>query len=163
VAYLDACVTEHAARHGWDTRVATRARMGLHILLGLQDTPGAAINASDVAALSFLDVPVRPILDVLAAAGFLHDDRVPTTERWFAAKTADLPAAMVTDLRLWFEVMRHGHTSPPRSKPRASRTIQSKLRWALPALHAWAAAGHEHLREITRDEVLAALPTSGTP
>lgn len=163
VAYLDACVTEHAARHGWDTKVATRARMGLHILLGLQDTPGAAINASDVAALSFLDVPVRPILDVLAAFSFLHDDRVPTIERWFADKTADLPAAVATDLRWWFEVMLHGHTSPPRSKPRAPRTIQSKLRWALPALHAWAEAGCTHLREITRDDVLAVLPASGTP
>lgn len=160
VAYLDACVTEHAARHGWDTKVATRTRMGLHILLGLQDTPGAAIIASDVAALSLLDVPVRPVLDVLAAAGFLDDDRVPTIDRWFAAKTADLPTAIAADLRLWFEVMRHGHTSPPRSKPRAPRTIQSKLRWALPALHVWAAAGHEHLREVTRDEVLAVLPAS---
>ncbi len=136
--------------------------MGLHILLGLQDTPGAAINASDVIALSCLEVPVRPILDVLAVAGFLRDDRVPTIDLWFAAKTADLPAAMVIDLQLWFEVMRHGRTSPPRSKPRAPRTVQAQLRRALPALHTWAAAGHEHLREITRDEVLAVLPASGT-
>lgn len=162
VTYLDACVTEHAAQHGWDTKVATRARMGLHILLGLQDTPGAAIAASEVTVLSFMDVPVRPVLDNLAAAGFLHDDRVPTIERWFTAKIADLPAAMATDVQLWFEVMRHGHTSPPRSKPRAPRTVQSKLRWALPALHTWAAAGHEHLREIAREDVLAILPAAGT-
>ncbi|MFF1608842.1 hypothetical protein ACFVYA_13775 [Amycolatopsis sp. NPDC058278] len=163
VTYLDTCVTEHAARHGWDGKVTTRTRMGLHILLGLQDTSGAAINATDVIALSSLRVPVRPILDVLAAVGYLHDDRVPTIERWFAAKTAKLPVAIVTDLQLWFDVMRRGHTSPPRSKPRAPRTVQSKLRWALPALHAWAEAGHEHLREITRDQVLAVLPASGTP
>jgi hypothetical protein len=163
VVYLDTCVTEHAARHGWDGRVATRARQGLHILLGLQDTPGAAINASDVTALSALDIPVRPILDVLAAAGFLRDDRVPTIEGWFVAKTADLPPAMVTDLRLWFDLMRHGHTHPPRSKPRGPRSIQYSLRRALPALHTWAESGHQHLREITRDDVLAILPSSGTP
>ncbi|WP_125592197.1 hypothetical protein [Amycolatopsis balhimycina] len=163
VTYLDTCVTEHAARHGWDGKVTTRTRMGLHILLGLQDTSGAAINATDVIALSCLRVPVRPILDVLTAVGYLHDDRVPTIERWFAHKTAELPETIVTDLQLWFDVMRHGHTSPPRSKPRAPRTVQSKLRWALPALHAWAEAGHEHLREITRDQVLAVLPASGTP
>ncbi|MBE1579498.1 MULTISPECIES: hypothetical protein [Pseudonocardiaceae] len=162
-AYLDECVTEHAARHGWDSKVATRTRTGLHILLGLQDTPGAATNASDVATLSVIDGPVRPILDVLAAHGFLHDDRVPTIERWFTAKTTGLPDEMVTDLRWWFDVMRHGHTSPPRSIPRAARTIQAKLRWALPALQTWAVRGHEHLREITRDDVLAILPTSGTP
>jgi hypothetical protein len=162
-AYLDTCVAEHAARHGWNTQVATRARMGMHILLGLQDTPGAAINASDVVALSFMDVPVRPILDILATVGFLHDDRIPTLERWFTEKTCDLPAGMVSDLRAWFDVMRHGHPSPPRSTPRAARTIQSKLRWALPALQAWANTGHHQLREITREDVLAVLPTSGTP
>jgi hypothetical protein len=42
--------------------------MRLHILLGLQDAPGAAINASDVTELSFVDVLVRPVLDALAAA-----------------------------------------------------------------------------------------------
>jgi hypothetical protein len=162
-AYLDECVTRHAARHDWDTKVATRTRMGLHILLALQDTPGAAINASDVAALSVTDVPVRPVLDVLTAAGFLHDDRVPTIERWFLAKTTGLPTEMATDLRCWFDVMRHGHTSPPRSVPRAPRTIQAKLRWALPALRTWAAGGHDHLREVTRDDVLAILPDSCTP
>jgi hypothetical protein len=133
------------------------------LLLGLQDTPGAAINASDVVALTTLDVPVRRILEVLAAVGFLNDDRVPTIERWFATKTADLPADMVTDLKVWFTVMRHGSTTPPRSHPRDKRTIATKLRWALPALHVWAADGHQHLREIACEDVLAALPPSGTP
>ncbi|MCU1680221.1 MAG: hypothetical protein JWQ81_960 [Amycolatopsis sp.] len=162
-SYLDDHVTEHARNHGWDTRVATRTRAGLHILLGLQDTPGAAINASEVTALSTLDVPVRRILEVLAITGFLNDDRVPTIERWFTAKTATLPADMVTGLRIWFDVMKDGSTVPPRSRPRAGKTIRLKLRWALPALLAWADSGHEHLREITREDVLAVLPASGTP
>ncbi|WP_051712831.1 hypothetical protein [Actinoalloteichus caeruleus] len=70
---------------------------------------------------------------------------------------------MTADLRLWFEVMRHGHTSPPRSRPRTPKNIQAALRRAMPALHTWATAGHQHLREITRDDVLAILPGSGTP
>jgi hypothetical protein len=70
---------------------------------------------------------------------------------------------MVVDLRLWFEMMRHGHTSPPRSKPRIPKMIQSTLRRALAAFQSWAESGHEHLREITRDDVLAILPGSGTP
>jgi hypothetical protein len=58
-------------------------RQGLHILLGLQDIPRAAINATDVTTLSVMDIPMRPILNVLAVVGFLHDDRVPTIDRWF--------------------------------------------------------------------------------
>ena len=33
----------------------------------------------------------------------------------------------------------------------------------MPVLHAWAAASHRSLREITRDDVIAALPANGTP
>lgn len=83
-------------------------------------------------------------------------------DRWFAGKTAERPAEMVDELRVWFDVMRHGSTTPPRRKPRDPRTAVGKLRWALPALQVWAAAGHEHLREISRDDVTAVLPASGT-
>lgn len=58
--------------------------------------------------------------------------------------------------------MRHGSSTPPRRKPRHPRTAVAKLRWALPALQVWAAAGHEHLREVSREDVIAVLPASGT-
>jgi site-specific recombinase XerC len=66
-------------------------------------------------------------------------------------------------LRAWFEIMRDGSAVPPRCKPRNPDTIRLKLRWALPSLRAWAASGHASLREITREEVIVALPPSGTP
>lgn len=165
VAYLDAAVADHAHRHGWTSHAITRVRAGLHVLLALQDTPGAPINASDVVALRALEMStsIRGILDVLAATGFLYEDRTPSIEHWFEDKTAELPAGMVAELRVWFDVMLHGSTTPPRRKPRHPRTAVGKLRWALPALLIWAAAGHEHLREISRDDVTAVLPTSGTP
>ncbi len=40
---------------------------------------------------------------------------------------------------------------------RMGRVIGTQLRWALPTLHAWATE-HHSLREIGRDDVLAALP-----
>lgn len=165
VAYLDAVAGELGHRYGWRPQVITRVRAGLHILLGLQDTPGAPINASNVAALTVLgtEISVPRTLDVLAATGFLHEDRTPSIERWFDDKTAELPTAMIAELRVWFDVMRHGSTTPPRRKPRHPRTAVVKLRWALPALQVWAAAGHDHLREISRDDVKAVLPGSGTP
>ena len=37
--------------------------------------------------------------------------------------------------------MKHGSPTPPRRRPRAEITIKVQLRWALPTLRAWAAAG----------------------
>lgn len=58
--------------------------------------------------------------------------------------------------------MRHGNPVPPRSKPRSEDTLRSQLYFALPALQGWAIT-HDSLREIGRNEVLAALPPSGAP
>jgi hypothetical protein len=90
VVYLDAAAGNLGHRYGWRSQVVTRVRASLHVLLGVQDTPGAPINASDVAALTVLgtDFSVPRTLDVLAATGFLHEDRTPSVERWFANKTA---------------------------------------------------------------------------
>jgi hypothetical protein len=93
----------------------------------------------------------------------LDDDRVPALDTWFDRAVKSLPEPMSTELRTWFEVLRDGNSTPPRTRPRNPGTIRLKLRWALPALHAWAAAGHTTLREITREHVLAVLPPSGTP
>ena len=70
---------------------------------------------------------------------------------------------MASELRIWLEVMRDGSNTPPRRLPRSPTTIGRQLRWALPALTAWAAAGHASLREISRDQVLTARPADGTP
>jgi len=45
-----------------------------------------------------------------------------------------------------------------RSEPRSPGTIKTNLNWALPTLRAWAEDGHQSLREITRDDVLVAMP-----
>jgi integrase len=74
-----------------------------------------------------------------------------------------LAAAMAGELRVWFQVLLHGSQTPPRSRPRAEVTIRTQLLWTLPALQEWAAAGHQSLREVSREDVLAALPTSGNP
>jgi hypothetical protein len=102
------------------------------------------------------------VRQMLAEAGMLDDDRVPAVEAWFSRSVAGLPEPMASELRTWFEVMARGSAQPPRSRPRHPRTTEQKLRWALPALKSWAADGHVSLREITRDQVIAALPPSGT-
>lgn len=161
-ASLWSFVRDHARRHGWAVGQTERVQRGVRVLLGIQDSPGAPVRASDVALLSTIGLPARTVADVLAEAGMLEDDRVPALVRWFEAKVAGLPADMQSELRVWLDVRRHGSTTPPRLKPRAEATIRSQLGFAMPALLAWAGT-HQSLREISRDHVHAVLPPSGSP
>jgi len=162
-AELDRRARDLAAERGWSKRHTSNTRHGLRIVLGIQDAPGTPIKASDVALLRGIDLPVWSVLEVLADAGLLVEDRTPAIDAWFAGQTAGLPRAMAGELGVWFEVMKHGCPTPPRRRPRSHTTIGVHLRWALPTLRAWAAAGHASLREISRAEVLDALPASGNP
>jgi integrase len=153
-------VREHARIHGWAIGKTATVQRAIRILLGIQDTPGAAIRRSDVALLTRIKHSAAVVADVLAAAGMLHEDREPTVVRWFTTITADLPAPMRAELAEWFDVMRNGNPTPPRSKPRADNTLRSQLAFALPALTRWA-ADHDSLKEISRADVLAVLPASG--
>jgi len=159
---LWAVAGEHADLHGWSVWVLERTRRALRILLALQDTPGASILASDVAALSAIGLPVRPTSEVLASVGMLVDDRVPAIVRWFGQQVADLPEQIRTELGVWFDVARNGSSTPPRFRPRSEATVKSQLDFALPTIRVWAAT-HPSLREISRDDVRAALPPSGAP
>lgn len=161
-AALDQLVTDHAGAHGWSRALIEHVRRSLRILLALQDTPGALIKASDVSALASIGFGGNSVLDVLAAAGLLDDDRIPVLERWFDQQIAGLPDDMARELRVWFEVMRYGSTISPRSRPRADNTIRAKLWGALPVVWIWAKE-HGSLREISRADVLAVVPGGGTP
>lgn len=161
-AALDAHLDHYATRAGWRWGYTRTVRAGIRILLGLQDTPGAAITTSEAAVLAQVRLPIRSVLEVLADIGMVEDDRTPTIVTWFDRTVTDLPAPMLGELHTWFGVMVNGHTSPPRTKPRSPTTIKLYTRALLPALHTWAAAGHESLREITRADILAILPPPGT-
>ncbi|HWH01704.1 MAG TPA: hypothetical protein VNV66_20845 [Pilimelia sp.] len=160
-AALDRLAHDMAAELGWTARLLEGTCYGLRIVLGIQDRPTAPINASDVTLLRDIDLPIWSVMKVLAAAGDLVEDRTPALDRWFTQQVDGLPDAMVGELTAWYEVMKHGTPTPPRRRPRAEITIRLHLQWALPMLRVWAAAGHNSLREITREQVLDALPPSG--
>jgi integrase len=162
-AWLEQLTWDHATRHGWSPGRRKTVRQAIRILLALQPTPGAPIRASEVARMTTIGLPVRPVLAILEEAGMLDDDRTPAIQRWFDRQVAELPAAMASELGVWFEVLLHGSHTPPRTRPRAEVTIRTQLSWAAPRLQAWAEAGHQSLREISRDDVLAALPAGGNP
>jgi hypothetical protein len=162
-AWLEQLTWDHATRHGWSRNRRKTVRQAIRILLALQPTPGASVRASDVERMATIGLPVRPVLAILAQASMLHDDRTPAIEHWFDRQVAGLPTVMTGELRVWFQVLLYGSQTPPRTRPRAEVTIRTRLLWALPTLRAWGQAGHQSLREISREDVLAALPPFGNP
>jgi hypothetical protein len=153
-------VRDHATAHGWAKNYTATIQRAVRIMLAIQDTSGAPIRRSDVMLLTRIKHSAATVTEVIAAAGMLEDDIEPPVVRWFHAKTADLPGQMRRELGVWLGVMRKGSTTPPRSKPRADDTIRAQLAFALPVLRSWAAT-RDSLREITRADVLDALPPSG--
>ncbi|MEV0050487.1 hypothetical protein AB0H34_08345 [Saccharopolyspora shandongensis] len=161
--FLDQFLLDHAAHHGWSKTATKRARQGISILLGLQDTPGAPLLATEILQLQQIELTPLRLLDVCTAAGLLEDDREPAVARWFSDAIAELPESMRRELRRWYSVTALGGKTPPRSKPRSDTTIRLYLHWSLPALKFWVAAGHTSLREIAPEDVTAVLPESGNP
>ncbi len=160
---LERAVNEHAARHGWGTNTRRATLSGMRVVLATQDTPGARVKISETAQLRQCGwFTIQPILDVLAGVGMLEDDRPPPLERLFAAKTTGLPDQITQQVRDWFCALRDGTSTPPRTQPRSTGTVQERLRSVTPALHTWAAAGHTSLREISRDNVIDVLPSDPT-
>lgn len=151
---------EHAQRFGWSEAKAERVQRGIRVMLGIQDTPGAAIRRSDVQQLSRIKHSAATVTDVIAAAGMLEDDIQPPAVRWFHAHTRDLPDPMRQELGVWLDVMLHGSAAPPRRRPRTPTCIGNYIRWAMPTLRLWATT-HQSLREIGRDDVATVLAPGG--
>lgn len=162
VLLLDQVARHHARKHGWSKTRNITARQGLRILACIQDTPGSPIKASQVELLDSAVFAHQPILDILEGAGLLQDDRSPSIMAWFDTKVADLPEPIATELRVWFEIMLHGSSKAPRSRPRSQSTIKLRIRSAVPAARAWADAGRNSLREVTREDVDRVLPSQGS-
>jgi hypothetical protein len=161
---LWALADARSERLGWAKGVRMRCRAGLRVVLGLQDTPGAPIPLTSLEFLNQIHLTAKHVAAVLDEAGLLLDDRADTLGTWLDARLAGLPEQMISEIRVWYEVMAHGRTTPPhRRRPRGPITIRLHFSWALPVLKTWADAGHESLREITRDHVTAALTAARFP
>lgn len=155
-------VREHATTHGWSKRQRNDVIQSLRLVQVLQDTPGAKITATDVLQLRRYDGNISSTLDVLDAAGLLHDDRSSHVERYFAGKIDGLPEPMKRQLETWLRVMLEGSTTAPRQRSRDPQTTRIHILGIAPIIQAWAAAGHQSLAEITADDVRAALPAGGS-
>ena len=159
---LDQVAHEHARKHGWSKTKRITTCQGLRILACIQGTPGALVKASEVELLDPVAFNRQPILDVLETAGLLQDDRVPSILTWFATRVVGLPEPITAELQVWFDILLHGSSTAPRSRPRAPGTIKIRVHSVLPAVREWAAAGRSSLREITREDIDRVLPVRGT-
>ncbi|MDQ6657967.1 MAG: hypothetical protein M3Z00_07055 [Actinomycetota bacterium] len=159
---LDRLTVDHANQHGWTRQQTAGSRIALRVLQARHQIHTAPIKATDVTSLTDLGLRPRNVLTVLRTNGLLEDDRPASIETWFTRQTRLLPQPMARELRTWFTILREGSTKPPRSRPRHTVTIKTRVLWALPTLRAWAAEGHHSLREITRADVLLVLPADGT-
>ncbi|MFJ3841756.1 hypothetical protein ACIPY6_40495 [Streptomyces sp. NPDC090054] len=162
-AALKAAVDDYAQHHGLAYYTALGLDRGLRVLLSIQDTPGTRFLASDVLLLRELLLPVKPLLRLLTQIDMLDDDRIPNIIPWSRERTAGLPQPMASELATWFELKMSGSTTAPRVKARPHRWIQRMMTSALPALRMWAAQDKDSLTSITRADVIAVLPDTGTP
>ncbi|MFS8104109.1 hypothetical protein LFM09_44050 [Lentzea alba] len=161
-AALDNVLLGHATSFGWGEGLVVNTRGAIRILLALQDAPGAAIPASDVSAVTRgrgLD-NLKSVLEVLASAGMLDDDRQPALDGFFAQHAVRLPEQMAHEFTQWFTIRRHGTTTPPRYKPTAEPTLRRHIASLGTILNSWAEAGYLSLREVNRQTILDALPAS---
>lgn len=161
VAPLEAVARDLAQTYRWSTKQLNAAIIGTRIMLGIQDDGRAPIRASEIEALRDIDLPVWSVLKVIETAGALIEDRTPHIDAFFHERVDPLPPQMGVELGIWFDVMKNGTNIPPRLRARAPQTIQLHLHWALPALRAWAADGHTSLRDISREDILNAIPSGG--
>jgi hypothetical protein len=81
------------------------------------------------------------------------EDRPDQFTSWLDAKLTGLTAGLACETRRWALSL---HDGGPRTRARSPHTAQACMRAARPTLLAWSAR-HDHLREVTRDDVLTYL------
>jgi len=138
---------------GWSRRIRIEVDRALTIVLS-GHVDGDVVRYTELfAGLRHLDMTVERTADVLAAMEILLDDRRDSFEDWLAGKLDGLAPGLAAETERWARLLRDGG---PRSRPRVVGTVWQYMAGARPLLLAWS-QHHDHLREITREEVLAAL------
>jgi len=138
---------------GWRPKIHADVDRALVIALsGFAD--GDTICYLDLApAMSALGIRADRIADILNEMGVLIDDRRPPFENWLEGKLGGLAEGIARPAGAWVRTL---HDGGPRSKARHPDTAKKHLNNVQPMLLAWSAR-YDHLREVTRDDVLAML------
>ncbi|MGW7006375.1 hypothetical protein ACWGCW_27040 [Streptomyces sp. NPDC054933] len=144
-----------AEGRGWGRRVRLDVDRALVVLLS-QHTEGDVIRYSEIIApLRALDSSIERTAEVLEAMSVLVDDRRPSYEDWLEKRLDGLAAGIRRETERWNRTLRDGG---PRTRPRDQATVWAYLNAVRPALLDWSER-YDHLREVTRDDVLAHVKT----
>ncbi|MFV5999025.1 hypothetical protein ACNPQM_43780 [Streptomyces sp. NPDC056231] len=144
-----------AEARGWGRGIRFAVNRGLAIVLtGYVD--GDVIRHTEIfTPLRALDLPVGHTITVLEEMGIFEDDSEPSFEHWLVERLEGLAPGIRSETERWTRVLRDGG---PRSLPRREGTVWLYLNRARPALMEWSNR-YDHLREVTRDDVLAYIKT----
>jgi hypothetical protein len=150
-----------AELRGWSPRTLSLTERGLRILAAVHG-PGELVRASTVRQLTARNMPFPHIIDVLAGAGALEDDRPDTLALWLDEQLAGLPDQIRAELGTWLGILRNGG---PRRRPRSRRTIVRDI-YSIRTFLAGAGSRYSTLRQVTRDDItgwLASRPGRSRP
>jgi hypothetical protein len=150
-----------AELRGWSPRTLSLTQRGLRILMAVHG-PGEPVRASTVRQLTARNMPFPHIIDVLAAAGVLEDDRPDTLAIWLDEQLAGLPAQIRAELDTWLGLLRHGG---PRRRPRSRTTIVGNI-YSIRTFLADIGGRYSTLRQVTHDDIttwLAGRPGRSRP
>jgi hypothetical protein len=142
-----------AEARGW-TPVTRRGmqRTLVTLLAGHHDSD--RIRATDVRTVaSRHSVNVDYVIAILDEMGVLTEDRPQVFDTWLVSKLDGMTPAIGHEVSRWARVL---HDGGPRTLPRKPDTVRTYLRIIRPALLDWSTR-YDHLREVTRDDVLACL------
>jgi integrase len=98
---------------------------------------------------------LRPA-EILDRLGLLDDDRPTQVDSWLTRKLTDLTPGIRRDVEHWLRTVIYGG---PRAQPRTLPTAWNYLNAVQPVLIDWSSR-YGRLREVTRDDILAAAETA---
>lgn len=139
---------------GWNKPIQEHVRNTLRSLVATQPPDLRVYPASAVARLGpgHRHSTART-LELLQQLSLLVDDRTDRNYVWAEKRLAKLPPAFRKEVEPWLDRLRHGDA---RHQPKRQGTWRGYLTDIMPVLLCWASR-YDHLRDVTRDDVLAAL------
>ena len=140
---------------GWPERV--RREVDRALVIVLSGSSGEKIRHSDLfAALSRRALGALRPAEILDRLGLLDDDRPAQLDTWLARKLTDVAPGIRHAVEHWLRTLVNGGA---RTQPRSLPTAWNYLNVIRPILIDWSSRYH-HLREVTRDDILAAATTA---
>ena len=137
---------------GWTRSTVLDAERALTLVLA-NHVEGDQVTYSALFTALRPRFSVERAAEVLQEMGILVDDRRPAFESWLENKLRGLPDGFAAETERWIRALHHGG---PRHAARTRSTTLHYLNAVRPLLITWAEL-YDHLREVTRDDVLAAL------